>query len=182
MDIHLRNVQIKTDRLLIRPWVDSDLAAYFAYASLPAVGEMAGWKAHATIDEARIFFRGGDFKTYSLAIEHLADGAAIGHIGIGASWAAKDARFRCLPGADMFYVLHPSYWGAGLAHEAASALISYCFAHMDIEMLTCGHFAHNLRSKRVVEKCGFAFDHEAKIFVPQLDTCVTQLRYVRPVR
>ena len=34
---------IETDRLILRPWLDSDAEALFRYASDPDVGPRAGW-------------------------------------------------------------------------------------------------------------------------------------------
>ena len=33
----------------------------------------------------------------------------------------------------------------------------YCFEVLNYDYLTCGHFDHNDRSRRVVEKSGFVF-------------------------
>ena len=41
--------------------------------------------------------------------------------------------------------------------EAVKAVIDYCFQVLGFDYLTCGHFDHNDRSRRVVEKCGFQF-------------------------
>ena len=39
--IDVTNVRIDTDRLILRPWRESDLEDFFEYASVPGVGEMA---------------------------------------------------------------------------------------------------------------------------------------------
>jgi RimJ/RimL family protein N-acetyltransferase len=177
MEIDLRNVQIKTDRLLLRPWMDGDLGDYFAYASIPVVGEMAGWKAPANLDAARVILRSNWFKLECLTIYHLADRRAIGSIGLHKSWAAKDGRFGRMASADLGFVLHPDYWGMGLVPEAARGLIDFAFAHMDFEILTCNHFCTNLQSKRVIEKCGFAFDKETAVYAEELGRHFDQLCY-----
>lgn len=41
--------------------------------------------------------------------------------------------------------------------EAVKAIIEYCFSVLQLDYLTCGHFDHNNRSKRVIENCGFHF-------------------------
>ena len=178
MKIDMRNIQIKTDRLLLRPWMDSDLEDFFAYASIPAVGKMAGWKAHANLDEAWAFLRSDWFRRECLAIYHLSDKRVIGSVGLHESWAAKDSRFRHLPAADLGYVLNPAYWGMGLAPEAACAIIDFAFAHMDFKLLTCSHFAENLQSKRVIEKCGFTFDKKTVIYAEQLGQHFDHLHYI----
>ena len=45
-EIDISNVELKTPRLLLRPWRESDLNDFFAYASVEGVGQMAGWNPH----------------------------------------------------------------------------------------------------------------------------------------
>ena len=47
---------IETDRLILRPWLDSDAEALFRYASDPDVGPRAGWPPHKDIEESRVVF------------------------------------------------------------------------------------------------------------------------------
>lgn len=42
--------------------------------------------------------------------------------------------------------------------EAARAAIQFAFEEMDIQVLSVYHYPFNLRSKRVIEKCGFTFE------------------------
>ncbi len=55
------------------------------------------------------------------------------------------------------YVLSKDYWGMGLMPEAVKAAIKYAFEELNVDVLLCGHFNFNLKSKRVIEKCGFEF-------------------------
>ena len=178
MQIDVRTVQIPTPRLLLRPWMDGDLANFFAFASSPIVGEMAGWKAHESVGAARAFFRQDFFRHENLAIYHLVDKKVIGSIGIHNSWAAQDKKYRHLISVDLGFELHPDYWGQGIIPEAARAVIDFAFAHMDVNIITCNHFDTNLQSKRVIEKLGFVFDHEKTIHAPQLGKNFNQLHYV----
>ena len=50
---------IETDRLILRPWLDSDAEALFRYASDPDVGPHAGWPPHKDIEESRRVIRDG---------------------------------------------------------------------------------------------------------------------------
>ena len=43
---------MKTDRILLRPWRDSDAAALYKYASDPDVGTRAGWPPHKSVEES----------------------------------------------------------------------------------------------------------------------------------
>ena len=48
---------IVTDRLILRPWLDSDAEALFRYASDPDVGPRAGWPPHKDIEESKRVIR-----------------------------------------------------------------------------------------------------------------------------
>jgi RimJ/RimL family protein N-acetyltransferase len=178
MQIDVRTIQISTDRLLLRPWMDSDLSDHFAFASIPIVGEMAGWKGPESLEAARSVLRADWFRRECLAIYHLADKKAIGSFGIHDSWAQKNDRYKHLASVDLGFVLHPDYWGQGIAAEAARAVIDFAFAHMDIDLITCNHFAENTRSRRVIEKLGFTYDHQAAVHAQQLDRHFEQLHYI----
>ena len=43
---------METDRILLRPWTDSDAHALFKYASDPEVGPRAGWTPHKSVEES----------------------------------------------------------------------------------------------------------------------------------
>lgn len=53
------------------------------------------------------------------------------------------------------YWLGKDYWGKGFATEAARALIGYAFNKAGVKRITCGHFAENAASARVIRKLGF---------------------------
>ena len=58
--------------------------------------------------------------------------------------------------------------------EAVRAVIDYLFEQIDLDFLVVSHFAHNGRSRRVIEKCGFRYLREG--------TFETQYETVEPTR
>ena len=44
---------LRTERLVLRRWEESDAEDLFKYASDPDVGPIAGWPAHQSVDESR---------------------------------------------------------------------------------------------------------------------------------
>lgn len=54
-EIDISNVILKTERLLIRPWRQSDLDDFYSYASVDGVGQMAGWKLMKARKNLRLF-------------------------------------------------------------------------------------------------------------------------------
>ena len=57
----------------------------------------------------------------------------------------------------LFYLLKASYWGKGLATEAAGALLDYAFTQLDLASIHAGAAPENLASKRVMEKIGMKY-------------------------
>ena len=51
-NIDISNVTLRTERLLLRPWRESDLDDFFEYASVDGVGQMAGWLPHKSKEES----------------------------------------------------------------------------------------------------------------------------------
>jgi putative acetyltransferase len=42
--------------------------------------------------------------------------------------------------------------------EAVKRVIKYAFEEMNIDLISVFHYPHNIRSKRVIEKCGFQYE------------------------
>ncbi len=157
--VDISHVRIETERLILRPWREDDLEDFYAYASVPDVGEMAGWPHHESREESerilKLFIR--DKKT--LALELKATGRVIGSLGI--EELEPDPIGEGKLGRELGYVLSQDYWGLGLMPEAVEAVTRYCFDTLGYDYLTCCHFAGNVQSQRVIEKSGFAFLQEA---------------------
>lgn len=154
--IDVTNIRIETPRLLLRAWKQSDLADFYEYASVPDVGERAGWKHHSSIEESQrildLFI--AEKKTFALVYRET--GKVIGSVGLEPR-DADAGLSENLRGREVGYVLSRDYWGRGLMPEAVKAVMDYCFAVLHFDYLTCGHFDFNDRSRRVCEKCGFQF-------------------------
>ena len=44
---------LETERLILRPWEESDANDLFQYASNPEVGPIAGWPVHTSVENSR---------------------------------------------------------------------------------------------------------------------------------
>jgi ribosomal-protein-alanine N-acetyltransferase len=152
----LNGLTIETERLLLRPFRQSDLQDFYEYASVEGVGEKAGWKHHETIEETQeildMFIR--EDKTFAIVLKE--NGKVIGSLGIE-EYGREEAltEFHIYRGRELGFVLSKDYWGKGLTPEAVTAVIDHLFLHLDMDFLTCGYYDFNIQSKRVQEKCGF---------------------------
>ncbi len=154
--VDVTDIRIETERLILRPWRESDLADFYEYASVDGVGQMAGWLPHRDMEESKMILNMFIEEKKTLALELKDSGKVIGSIGL----ETRDADLGIpedLMGREIGYVLNKDYWGRGLMPEAVKAVIDYCFAELQFDWLTCGHFIRNNQSRRVVEKCGFRY-------------------------
>lgn len=44
---------IETNRLILRPWFESDAKELFNYARNPKIGPIAGWPVHTSVENSR---------------------------------------------------------------------------------------------------------------------------------
>lgn len=44
---------LETERLILRPWEESDANDLFQYASNPEVGPIAGWPVHTSVENSK---------------------------------------------------------------------------------------------------------------------------------
>ncbi len=79
-EIDISNVVLRTERLILRPWRESDLDDFFEYASVDGVGEMAGWSHHKTKEETQAILTAFISGKKTFAIE--CGGKVIGSLGI----------------------------------------------------------------------------------------------------
>lgn len=148
--------KIETQRLLLRPFKQSDLADFFAYASVEGVGEMAGWAHHEDLQKSKEILNRfiAEDKTFAICLKD--SDKVIGSLGVE-KYGLEDklSEFFDYNGREIGYVLSKEYWGQGLMPEAVNAVIEYLFNNKGLDFLTCGYYEFNSQSKRVQEKCGF---------------------------
>lgn len=144
-------MEIRTERLLLRPWRRGDEDALARNGNHREVWRNVGdgfphpYTREAA--EAWIASAGADPAPWHLAI--VARDEAVG--GIGLYRADGMARFT----GQLGYWLGPSHWGLGYASEAARAFVAAVFERTDVERLEARVFAWNAASRGVLQKLGF---------------------------
>lgn len=156
MPFRINGTKIETQRLILRPFRQEDLADFYAYASVAGVGEMAGWKHHESLEESQkildMFI--SEDKTFAICLKET--DKVIGSLGVEEYGMEQTlTEFTDYKGREIGYVLGKDYWGRGLMPEAVRGVIDYLFRERDLDFLTCGYYDFNSQSKRVQEKCGF---------------------------
>ncbi len=148
---------LTTERLILRPFEESDAASVYEYAKDERVGPITGWPVHTSMENSRDIIRNvlAVPETYAVCLKE--DNQAIGSISL----MIGPLSHLCLPDTDaeIGYWLGVPFWGRGLIPEALRELMRHAFADLHLEALWCGYYEGNLKSRRVMEKCGFVPHH-----------------------
>lgn len=146
---------LETERLVLRPWEDSDAENLYEYAKDPEVGPIAGWPPHKSVDESRNIIKTVFSAPEAYAVCLKADGKAIGAIELKLNGHTDmtDRDDEC----ELGYWLGKPFWGKGIMPEAAREMIRHGFEDLNMSAIWCGYYEGNVKSKRVQEKCGFAY-------------------------
>ena len=149
-----------TERLILRPWEESDAESLYEYAKNPEVGPIAGWPVHTSVENSREIIRDvlSAEETYAVCLRE--DNKAIGSVGL---MIGKHSNLD-LPEeeGEIGYWIGVPFWGRGLIPEAVQELIRHGFEDLKLKRLWCGYFDGNIKSRRVQEKCGFVYHHTNK--------------------
>ena len=150
-------MELKTERLILRPWKESDAEDLYKYAKDPDIGPIAGWNPHKNVDESREIIKNvlsGD-EAYAVCLKE--DGRAIGAIELipfGVSRLAESEN-EC----ELGYWIAKPFWGRGLIPEASKEMLRRAFEDLKMNKVWCGYYEGNEKSKRVQEKVGFVYQY-----------------------
>lgn len=153
---------IETERLLLRPFRESDAEAFFECCQNPNIGNNAGWKPHGSLEESQEILRSVFISQSGIwAIILKEDGRLIGSVGIIPDPKRENPQARMLG-----YWLDESHWGKGYMTEAVQSVLDYGFNTLQLSLITANCYPHNERSQQVLERHGFIYEgtlHQAEL-------------------
>jgi RimJ/RimL family protein N-acetyltransferase len=166
---------LDSDRLQLRGWRESDLAAFAAMNGDPAVmryfpGLMSRAESDALAGAIQDRFRVWGFGFWAVETQAL---PFAGFVGL--SRPAYAAPF--LPAVEVGWRLAPACWGQGLAGEGARLALAFGFGPMDLDQIIAVAPVANQPSIRVMERLGMRrdlaedFDHPALTDFPAIRRC-----------
>lgn len=151
---------LKTERLVLRRWEESDAEDLYKYASDPDVGPIAGWPAHQSLDESRDVIKNvfNGKEAYAVCLKE--DGKAIGAIELKLNGHTDmtDRDDEC----EMGYWLGKPFWGQGIMPETVEEMLRHAFEDCGMQKVWIGYYEGNTKSKRVQEKCGFRYQWKSE--------------------
>lgn len=137
-------MELQTERLTLRHPTLDDLGPLFEIMSNPAAMRFWSTLPHASIEVTRPWLERMIANNHSGGHQFLIllDDRIIGEVG---SWRPPDFGF----------ILHPDFWGQGIATEAARAVISHIFAVTGTPDLQADVDPRNAASLHVLARLGF---------------------------
>lgn len=144
---------IKTERLLLRQWKESDFEPFAAINADPEV--MAFYPSILSTEQshemAKLFQGLIEQKGWGFwAVERLSDQAFIGFVGL------HEPRYDLpvTPCVEIGWRLSKDAWGKGYATEAAKAALDFAFNELNLKQVYSFTTVSNMRSRSVMEKIG----------------------------
>lgn len=157
-------IPLKTDRLLLREWRESDKPAFARLNADLRVMEffpvsLTRGESDQLYEKIQSHFRQYGFGLY--AAELLQTGSFIGYVGLAIP--TFEAKFT--PCVEIGWRFAAENWGQGLATEGAREVVRHAFDDLGLTELVSLTVPANMRSRRVMEKLGMThhacddFDH-----------------------
>ena len=166
---------VETQRLLLRPFRESDAPDVLEYLSGPLPHCFAGLKLNS-IDEARAeMLKRGEDTEYCFAIVLKESGRVIGEIDAQPSNYEPPmlcSRKMPLPPPDTFtpsIILNAAYHGSGYAYEATYAFFDFLFTRKGVRRIYLYVDDYNARSQHLCEKLGLRREGLFREFVSFVD-------------
>jgi RimJ/RimL family protein N-acetyltransferase len=158
---------IRTERLTLRDWRDSDLVPWAAMNADPQVRRYLGPPLTYEQSAAWVLNYQDRLDRYDWgfwAVEVRASGEFIGFTGLDT--VDDEMPFT---GIEVGWRLARGAWGHGYATEAAQAVLSYGFEVLDLPEIIAVTMALNVRSQAVMRRIGMSTDPAEDFDDPDVD-------------
>jgi len=149
---------LQTERLIIRPYKESDLQENFRLLSDKQNMYYLNDIICETLEEAREnlkecieLFESGKARRFAVEL----NGRLIGSVGYDVSEETPLGKI-----AHMGWFISPEFQGKGYVTEAAREIIKFGFTLDNLIRLTTGCYSENIPTQRVMEKLGFRKEGE----------------------
>jgi len=158
---------IRTKRLILRPWQESDLESFAQLNADPRVMEYfpSVLSRKESDDLARRIIAKFEEQKWGLWAASVPDVADfIGFIGL--SIPSFETHFT--PAVEVGWRLAFDQWGNGYATEGAKAALAYGYETLQLPEIVSFTAEQNMRSRRIMEKIGMQYDPKDDFDHPKL--------------
>ena len=157
---------IETERLILRPFSESDYEDVFEYLNEPMVRCFACMKLNILEDAKAETIKKAKETDYLFAIVLKESGKVIGEIEAHPESSQPDKEENyALDTFSPCWILNPKYHGNGYAYEAAKAFFDYLFYEKGARRVYAYTEDYNIPSQKLCEKLGMRREGLFKEFV-----------------
>jgi RimJ/RimL family protein N-acetyltransferase len=139
----------------------------YEFNSDEKVNPNAGCSVIKDIEKIKSSLKSLICKNLSFAIVLKAENKVIGTIGMDE--IAPDELLEDLKQRYIGYRLNSNYWGKGYATEAAQHFVNYLFENLNLDLIWSSHYDFNIKSKKIIDKCGFRYKFSCNTIVKALE-------------
>lgn len=156
--MHLDNLYIETERLILRPMTEEDIEYSYQMNLDAEVSKYTHDGGVVSREEVARRIREhvmGDYAKHGygrLAVIHKADNTFIGFAGLKYLEDYKEV--------DLGYRFMQKYWGKGIATEAGRACLEFGFKTLGLQRIIALTIPENAGSVGVLKKLNFQFEKE----------------------
>lgn len=146
---------LKTDRLLIRRYVNEDLEGLYRFFNNREITRYTDMPVSQTHEETKAFLDmlidsyDSEEPVFAMAVCRKTDYEVIGSCGFASA--------EFLPETQIYYAVSPEFQGQGYASEATEKLVEYMFLVLDIDRISVYCSAANPASLKVARKIGMRY-------------------------
>ena len=156
-------IEIETEKLLLRRWLEEDLEPYARLCADPEVMRFIGngstLNREQSGEQVSRFVRHWDERGFGLwALEEKESGAFVGFAGLSYQEDWPEGEHK----TEVGWRLDRAFWGRGLATEAAKASVTYGLETLGLERIISIIQPENTASRRVAEKAGLTLRGETR--------------------
>lgn len=147
---------LSTERLAFRWWRPEDLPLALALWGDPQVTRLIGGpfsrlKVEQKLQQEIAWEESDGMQYWPIFLQATAE-----HVGCAGLRPYKPA--EGIP--ELGFHLLPTFWGKGLAEEAARGVIAHAFTALQVRTILAGHHQENVASRRILEKLGFRYAYD----------------------
>ena len=154
---HIGTKRYETERLILRPFVESDAQSVFEnWASDDEVTKYLTWPTHSSVEVSRWYVNYciqeySKTSSYQWGIELKSTHELIGNISV----VSSIDELECM---ELGWVIGRKYWGKGYTPEAATKVLDILFDEVGANCVYAGHDVNNQNSGRVMQKIGMKYE------------------------
>jgi RimJ/RimL family protein N-acetyltransferase len=162
----------RTERLILRPWRDSDFVPFARLNDDPEVMEfmdrrLSRDESDALATRIRSDMEARGWGVWAIEVQKTPERSGVPFIGyVGLSIPTFDAHFS--PCVEIAWRLAKEHWGQGYASEAATESLRLGFESFKLKQIVAFTVPLNVRSMRVMERIGMTRDLAGDFEHPKL--------------